>query len=208
MRTLNLLPSIVNLPNDISPLVQAVYDESRDLSVSDIASYTEAKKSDRDFIANKKQGAKTFILGKPRKDICGMLENLPSYDDEDGCRNVRDSDSTIEVLLLRRDADGVRMLNTDPDKKAFQTSILPEEDECIEIARQRIRLPRIFGQSFIVKNIVNELERKQEEISIWKQSPWLRGELIFLLDSDSSANLCGYKFVYDSEIGLRFEKGE
>lgn len=208
IRTLKLLPSIVHLPNDISSLVQAVYDERRDPSVSDIASYAEAKKSHQDSIAVKEQRAKTFILSKPRKDICGMLDNLPSYDDEDGYRSVRDSDSTIEVLLLRRDADGVRMLNTDPDKKAFQTSILPEEDECIEIARQRIRLPRIFGQSFIVKDIVNELERKQEEISIWKQSPWLRGELIFLLDSDSSANLCGYKFVYDSEIGLRFEKGE
>ena len=45
-----------------------------------------------------------------------------------------------------------------------------------------------------------------ELLSVWQQSPWLKGELVLLLDSSCEKELCGYRLKYEKDQGLTYEK--
>jgi CRISPR-associated endonuclease/helicase Cas3 len=54
---------------------------------------------------------------------------------------------------------------------------------------------------------VSELEKLNiERLLEWQRSPWLKGELVLLLDENLSAELCGYRLQYSKQRGLVYEK--
>ena len=70
---------------------------------------------------------------------------------------------------------------------------------------QRLRLPYVFGLGSKKKETIRELEDKnKKELSPWQLSPWLKGELILLLDQDNQGELNDYKLSYSLEKGLEY----
>lgn len=208
MRTMKILPDCINIPGNIPMLVQKVYDENDDFDMGNNDTYVKAKKEHLDLIKKKQSRAGTFLLGKPRSVITGMLTNSFIRDEEDGKMSVRDSDSSIEIILLRQDSDGIRLLGSGAEGKCFYADEMPDEESCINIARQRLRLPGLFGRDYIIDDVIHELDERQKELALWKNSAWLKGEEILLLDSDNTAELCGYNLHYDKNIGLKYQKKE
>lgn len=208
MRTMKVLPDYINIPRDIPMLVQKVYDENDDFDMNNNDTYVKAKNGHLDLIKKKQCRARTFLLNKPRSGITGMLTNSFIRDEEDGRMSVRDSDSSIEIILLRQDSDGIRFLGSDAEEKCFCTDKMPDEESCISIARQRLRLPGLFGRDYIIDDVIHELDERQKELALWKESAWLKGEEILLLDSDNTAELCGYNLYYDKNVGLKYQKKE
>lgn len=75
------------------------------------------------------------------------------------------------------------------------------------IAGQRIRLPRALCVPYKqAERTLDAVERDNALFEEWRQSPWLRGELILLLDEDNTVELNGYCLAYDRESGLRCTK--
>lgn len=208
MRTGKVLPDQINLPENIASLVQKVYDESNSLDMEGEDSYELAKQEYIQQIEKQKRRAETFLLEKPRKEITGMLTNPVFYDEEDGNRGVRDGDLSIEIILLRNDSDGIRLLESSVFDKCFHTDEMPDEETCFQMARQRVRLPRLFAQDYFFNRLMDELDERQKEFYLWKESAWLKGEEILLLDSNNTVELCGYLLYYDSETGLQYLKRE
>ncbi len=79
----------------------------------------------------------------------------------------------------------------------------PGNKEGRRIAMQRIRLPHRLGNLWKIDNTVKELEeRNRRELSVWQQSPWIRGELVLLLDEKGQAVLGDCLLSYSYEKGL------
>ena len=191
--TLEQLPESVTLPDDISPLVQKVYsayDESNEYK-----EYT----SKNDILIRK---AKNFLLKKPTcKTIEGMADR--TVNDSEGEASVRDGISSIEVVSLKRFADGsMYLLN------GTKLSSEPTYDECVLIASQKLRLPSRFSHKWNIDKTIKELEEKcKYYIGLWQKKPLLAGQLILFFDENNEAELAGCKLRYDFENGLTCIKG-
>ncbi|NLU36778.1 MAG: CRISPR-associated helicase Cas3' [Clostridiales bacterium] len=209
MRTKAMLPPIINIPKDIPSLVQDVYDDNLDLE-PEPAGYIEAKEKHKKLVKNKEKKAGTFRLNLPwpgfSYNLLGWLNK--NITDQHGEAAVRDTDESIEVLLLQQKRDGrIYFLPWLEGGQELSLDTVPDRYLAMAIARQRIRLPRILCTPWNIDRTIDELERMNSRLFYaWQESAWLRGELILLLDHNFSAELCGYHLIYDKNLGLTYER--
>ncbi len=207
MRTKELLPRQLVLPQDIPNLVQDVYDEAVPLAVQP-PGYFEAKKKWDKLIKDKEKRAGDFRICPPwpelTMNISGWLDKDVS--DHEGEAAVRDSDESIEVLLIQEIEGKLFLLGAVNGSELPQNGI-PDRELAKILARQRIRLPNILCGPWVIDKTIAELERLNgERLLAWQESPWLKGELFLILDENSSAHLCDYILTYDKNDGLLNEK--
>ena len=196
--TLARLKETITLPDDISPLVQAVY------AASD-GSKAYHEYMDRQNILKVRAGS--FLLKKPEgTDIHCLLDR--SIIDCEGEESVRDGISSVEVLLMQRTKDGtIRFLPGHYGGAAV--SSFPNEEECIQIAEQKLRLPTAFCQNWSVKKTMDELENRcKNYIANWQKSHWLKDRLVLFLDEDLKGELLDFQLHYSFENGLEYQKKE
>ncbi len=211
MRTKTLLPQRLLLPLDIPQLVQDTYDESVALS-PEPSEYKEAKKKWDNLIADKEKRARDFRIENVWP---GAMQNLVGWLDTDvsdrqGEAAVRDSDESIEVLVIRQKSNGrFCFLPWINDGGEISPNEVPKSTLAKTLARQRLTLPRALCAPWMIDRTIAELEKVNSEwIPQWQQSVWLKGELFLILDEQCSASLCGYLLIYDREYGLLYEKEE
>lgn len=216
-RTEKILPKEIRIPEDIPKLVEKVYDKQDRLGMDENI-YSKNLNEFINMQDEKKNKASAFLLNKPfDKSIKGMLIN-PKNDktnnkDKLAEASVRDGDSAIEVILMKLGNDDKIHFVDSPaqtlDDSAFSIDYIPTNAEARKIAMQRLRLPHIFSASYNINKVIDELEKENmERFALWQQSPWLKGELILLLDSSQKTNLIGYQINYSYEKGLQYEGKE
>ena len=190
--TLEHIPDMVTLPDDISPLVQKVYD-----SFDDSDEYKNYKNK-KDISVRK---ASSFLLKKPTcRNIHGMLER--TVNDSQAEASVRDGTSSIEVLALKLYRDGTIGFLDDRKLSGAMT-----EEECRRIASQSLRLPSRFSGKWCIDNTIAELENKcKPYTSAWQKQYLLKDKLVLFFDENNETELAGYKLRYDFIYGLTYEK--
>ncbi len=207
MRTKALLPEKLALPQDIPNLVQNVYDDTVPLP-SELPGYQQAKKKWDKLIDNKKTRADAFRINppgtSPRLNIAGWLDKDVS--DHHGEAAVRDSDESIEVLVIQQINNRLYMLTE--DSLELLPNTVPDQLTAQTLARQRIRLPNALCGPWIIDQTIFQLEQLNAGLLVWQESSWLRGELFLVLDENSSARLGRYNLTYDQYNGLTYEKEE
>ena len=190
--TLEHIPDMVTLPDDISPLVQKVYD-----SFDDSDEYKNYKNK-KDISVRK---ASSFLLKKPTcRNIHGMLER--TVNDSQAEASVRDGTSSIEVLALKLYRDGTIGFLDDKKLSGAMT-----EEECRRIASQSLRLPSRFSGKWCIDKTIAELENKcKPYTSAWQKQYLLKNKLVLFFDENNETELAGYKLRYDFIYGLTYEK--
>lgn len=211
-RTQYYLPDNVVLPADISRLVQRVYAETElDLEEELKEKYKKAKEDYDILIENKKESAKTFLLGKRNeskdKGVIGWLGGFdPNKDDEAGFAQVRDGGENIEVLVVKECGEGYSFL----DENVDISSKLDDYTLIQKLLNQSLKLPAIF--SFvpkITKNTIETLERDNLNLlPEWQKNPWLKGSLGIVLGKDNCYTLENKSLKYSNEFGLEYERRE
>lgn len=141
-----------------------------------------------------------------------MLDNDLQADEQHGEQKVRDGDFSIDVIALRRCTDGkIRLLVEDTDgMKTLETNDIivpmdrpPSREETLVFARQKLRLPSIFGKEWNVDDVIKELEKvTNEQFSEWRQTSLLKEELVLLFDEQNHAMINGKTLTYDTDNGL------
>ena len=201
---LNEQNGVITLPGDISRLINEVYDKD--------AESTEDKEKWLLEIGKKVANAGVYCIAEPntgrRADLTDWLkddaDDKNSSEDPSGKKAeaaVRDSNPSIEVLLIKND-NGFSLLSG----KRIPPGELTD-DIAVEIARHSIKLPYELCKSKIIDAVILTLEKEtKRHFANWLESPWLRGELILVLDSECSASLHGYKLTYSAELGLEYEQ--
>lgn len=207
-QTQRLLPESVTLPEDIPFLVQTAYAPPSEDMLND-PSWLEHKTK----LEIKESRARSYCLTEceerrrvKQNTINGMLDTDAPDDETYGNAAVRDSEPTIEVLLLVLHLDGsIGLVSRNGNAPRFDATRQPSKEEALRIARQRIRLPHAV--CIPVGQIISELEEMtRRTLPEWQHAYALRGELFLLLDEHMRKTLGRYTLEYDPEHGLQYWK--
>lgn len=208
-KTEHFLTSEILLPDDISRLVQLVYDEATD---GEIPNLTEAKDKLMFDFKREKSKAKTFQINSPvyPDDETDLLDETWGDDytihrwldrdkgnlnENQASAAVRDIQESIEVILLKEIEGAYYLLN---GTKVDQISD-------IELAKQVIRLPHVL--TLDIEQAIHRLETITiKNFPEWQQSSWLKGALALVLDAHMTCKFMGYHLKYSSVSGLSYEK--
>lgn len=208
MRTKALLPSQVCLPTDIPDLVQDVYDDTVEIP-NKPAQYDEEKSKWKHVLADKEKRAKDFRLDLAWADA---RQNLISWLDTDVSNQhseaaVRDTDESIEVLLVQEKRDGsIHFMPWVEDGSAIPIHAPLDNEMAVALARQRIRLPGILCAPWNIDKTIKEIENSNSMLLEWQKSSWIKGELVLMLDETFTAKLGEYQIRYHQNEGLLYEK--
>lgn len=214
-RTRKFLPRSIRLPEEISPLVQQVYGWEREApggaqgeKMRCVYEQTQEKKKAR---------AEVYLVPQPETHRLAQLNTLDDWMQNEGARSdpaaraaVRDGDPSVEVLVMQCRADGsIHFLPWQEGGSAVAADSPPPPETALKIARQKLRLPAVFGKAWKVDRVIRELEAdNRSRLAAWQLSPLLHGELILLLDENLTARLAGMELCYDRENGLTYQKEE
>ncbi|WFC04537.1 CRISPR-associated helicase Cas3' [Lactiplantibacillus pentosus] len=200
MKTDYFLKSHIQLPDDISKLVQQVYDTTTDAQVPDIA---EAKASFVNKVEQKQYKASQYQVDKPAlqqgQSIIDWLKRRHTSvaTDQQVAAAVRDIQETLEVILLQHTDEGDFLLDGRSLDKVSSK----------EIAQQTLRLPAAVTEN--VNKTVQQLEKMTWPYHAqWQDDVWLRGALVLPLDQDLNARLDKWHLSYSAQAGLSYSEEE
>lgn len=204
MKTDYYLKDRINIPEDISPLVQKVYREDDDFCNEGL------EKARREFQGKKEKAkgkASAFQIDSPvysgrKGSIHGWLNRDKvdvSNSEQRASAAVRDIDETIEVVLLKRSGDEYELLDgekiSDTDSK--------------RIAEQLIRIPSAVIPEYNIDVAIRKLEKKTRSLfPEWADDVWLKGALAMVLDADLKTDFNGWHLGYSDKCGLSYERND
>lgn len=199
MKTDHFLQSQAVIPDDISKLVQVVYDDKTDSEVDSI----EAAKAEFDLALRKATDkAKVFQIDNPDWDEGVTIHNWldrsqdgVSASEQRASAAVRDIKETIEVIMLQKKNQQNYLLD------GRSLSMVSDE----EIAQQLIRLP-VAVTSNIDQAIITLEQLTSQSFSKWEDSVWLKGSLALVLEENATTKLGSWNLTYSNRFGLSYTK--
>ena len=194
----------IDIPKDISSLVQKVYREDDDLCDEELE---KARNEFQDRKENAIKEASAFQISPPsyskrKSSIHGWLNRDKadvSNSDQRASAAVRDIDETIEVVLLKRNGDDYEILDggklSDTDSK--------------RIAEQLIRIPSAVISEYNIDKAIRKLEKKTRILfPEWEDDVWLKGSLAMVLDDNLKTDFNGWHLEYSNTCGLSYERND
>lgn len=197
MKTDYFLGSQILIPDDVSPLVQQVYDPHTDDQIEGIAGPRQQTKLK---IMQKKRKAKGYQIDPPQpaKTLHGWLDNERLGADKKDIiaqASVRDIQESIEVILLQQTTAGIFLVDYHGRRNI-------EELKDQEISEATVRLPH--GVTYSIGDAIDELEKETaQNFPQWQDSIWLHNALVLLLDKNMEATIQGHKVTYSPTFGLQ-----
>lgn len=211
-RTEYFLPEKINLPNDISHLVQLVYSE-KELTLDNkiVEIYNEYRNK---FIKNKKEKefkAKGYRIDCPiapdfsEEDlIVKWIEhpkNVAELSEVKASAQVRDSDESIEVIALKKCEGGYEFF----DEKGLID--ITDNKTAMKMAQHTLRLPRQVFYNEGIDKIIKLLKGYYfENLSDWDNQSWLKNNLGIIFDENGEFKIFDKILKYDQKYGLIVEK--
>lgn len=202
------------LPDDIGGLVRDGYDA--ETPPGPAAWADQVRQADARAEETQRQSARkatTFLLESVHHDravsLAGLLRahiNEASGDTE-GVAQVRDSEDTLEVVVVYERAGQPHIVPGDhpfaeqPLSRDFLT-----DRQGWTLAGHTVRLPLEVTRGRLGDDLIEQLER--ETPAAWQQSRWLRGQLVLTLDENLVVELPRHRLRYDQQQGLIHESME
>ena len=211
LRSQYFLTNTLQLPSQISTLVQKVYSEE-DIHLPENLKehYLNVKEKYEVLQKKKRQRSRSFMIEKPKnkqtENLIGWLNNVhPNETEERATATVRDTSDSIEVILLKKFNNGYTFLDSDC------TINLKDKIKDIEVqlalAKETVRLPNVLSQFYNIDKTIDELEEYRNRYLLeWGESSWLKQALGLILNDQNEIVLNGYRLTYDNKYGLQYEK--
>ena len=216
-RTQIHLPESINVPDDVSGLVQKVYQKedkiTGEFSTETMARYDCSKEKFSQEIREKGEKAKTFRIGHPVLRIAADSNNLtgwlrdPDYSvsEEEAAAQVRDIQETIEVIAVRAYGEEYGLFNAADIKEKRISEYLDDMENGRILAGQTLRLPvflnRLAGGTH---RLINDLESYNKQyLRKWQENPWLKGSLGIVFDENQTFCIQNVVLQYDVQYGLQ-----
>ncbi|PZU03125.1 MAG: CRISPR-associated helicase Cas3', partial [Francisella sp.] len=202
----------VTLPHDIPRLVRTAYDESFTWPEPWLSRGEEATLESRSLHKAAMSRAMTYRLSDPfsASSLMKGLTDMKTVDPENtrGQASVRDSEDSIEVIVVQQNESGGYRLMDGIGKFSGANLPLfgaPDGDLARAVASCTVTLPRSLSSPWDIDQTIAELENAPIDLSSWQSSPWLRGQLVLVLDSDGNTTLLDRPIHYDPHRGLTVE---
>lgn len=216
-KTQSYLPDTINLPGDISHIVQKVYGADEPLFDKEEtkAKYNKLYNEYNDFLDIKKSKAQKFRIKEPvfKKSfrpgsgtlIAWINGKNPIENDVNAFAQVRDSGESIEVIALKKVGEkGYGFIDNLKDiSYSIQDSSIAKQ-----IAMHTIKLPNILSAPWNIDNTIDAIESYNAKyLSDWQQQMWLKGALGIIFDENNECvlNGCNCRLKYSTKYGLSYE---
>lgn len=194
-QTKRYLPDKLVIPSCIPELVNKVYNEpsEEDKNSDTYQEYIyDIKEKERNA---EKYCIKSNNLGSRYNKLLSKFVNDEVENSTKGEAAVRDIYDTIEVLVLIRKDNG--HYSAVSEDRIFDTTYALSDIDKKFIAHERLRLPRIFSNSWeIISKELDIIPKK------WRETGLLKGELLLLLNENMETELLNKKLRYSKERGL------
>jgi CRISPR-associated helicase Cas3 len=211
------LRDVIELPTDISPLVQDAYGAA-EIGPAGWRPVLEKARQDAILVANERtKRAQDFLLGEAAPDtgtLIGWVRGGVGDADDDprGLAQVRDGEESLEVLVVQRDSEGglvtpgwIASGGGDPiplDQKVSRP-------QARVIAACTLRLPPALCHPGVIDDVICALE--VNHFTSFDQTRLLKGQLVLVLDPDRTARIrhgkANFLLTYDLRRGLIHEQG-
>lgn len=212
----------LKIPGDIAPLVEQTYEEIR-LRPSFEAANTEcgdlfsgAVGRWHEKIRKKQWEAKNWILPKVRAkgSLNGWMRNrLNLGDDDRGRAVVRDSEESLEVIVIQEDDGLLRIMPRVARLYGVSCALgdrseEPHDESARVAALCSVCLPPALTAPWRIDKVISYLEGQTP--SGWQRSRWLKGRLALVVDEEGRTTIkCGneeFDLYYSKEDGLKMAK--
>jgi CRISPR-associated endonuclease/helicase Cas3 len=216
----------ISLPHDIPRLVRTAYSSEVAAFIPEgwLRRYKKAcaKRSEKN--EEKTARAQPYLLhdiariGKSDGSLIDLAESQQVMEDnpkdsDKGQRAVRDTQDSVEVLVVRGIEDGgIALLpwvgSEDVQKGArIPCDCEPEYAVASLLLQCAVRLPLSVCPQKDIDSVIHELEDGcWQYVSCWQQSPWLAGQLLLVMHGEDGgkyrANLNGKILEYTAHFGL------
>ena len=207
-RTQYFLPDIIHIPEDVSSLVQRVYEESHIHLEGELEEkYEEYKEEQIGKIEVEREQAEAFKIDNPKMKIAdqnnliGWLKDPGnSLNEEMATAQVRGIQETIEIIAVKRHGEGYSFFHSNEDiSKRIHDQAIQKK-----LASQTLRLPHSIIYGFGTSKIIKGLEDyNRKYLSEWQQEPWLKGSLGMIFDENGHVQVGNSILEYDNFYGLR-----
>lgn len=212
LRTRLALPETIQIPEDVPHLIEEVYGDADPAPLPE--GYEKVKEAWEFMIADKEARAKSFRIGSPYRDkdenLCGWIDIDAAPSDALAQARVRDGDPTLEVAVIRQNADGsLTLWDGTPVPRG-----VPKADLAQSIAQQCLRLPRALCTERRMHMTEQTLaDQAAARIPEWQKSVWLRELPVMILDESGQLTLTyseqtAFTVSYKDEYGLIYERME
>lgn len=215
-RTQYFLPDKINIPEDISPLVQNVYGESEiELKEELLPIYKDYKDKFEAYTKNKTKRAETFKLREPYErsrftdvnNLIGMFSTSKDFSgksEEQIYAQVRDIKETVEVIALKKLDEGYGVFGDELDLSKDLENI----ETLREISKHTLRIPSglTFSSAQVDRLILNLENYNNKYLRNWQDKSFLKGCLGIIFDKEGEFLLDGVRLKYDEKLGLMYER--
>lgn len=220
----------LSLPQDIARLVRLAYAPAvtGEIPGGWRDSYRDACDERESAIQEKRQRAEAYLLPsalrlvKNEKTLTGLFGlaieggNDSKMNEDAGQRAVRDTQETVEVLLVRREGDHVSLLPWVGDEEhgvergqEIPTAFEPDWGLVSVLAQCAVRLPLSLCQPSKLDTLIKELEAGCERwVMAWQDIPILSGRLVLAMEEIEGesgvfeANVLDQRVRYSVDQGL------
>ena len=202
--TNRILPNEINIPDDIPILVQRLYEGEGE--------FEEEKQKYLNNVEGSERKASAFEIQAPLLDdvdynIISFLEYGENLDEKAAEAKVRDSDPSIEVLLVNENQEDKIYFKHKGKSYGIIKNMIIEDEAAKALACQRIRLPRVLCAYGNLKKTIEELERiNLNKFASLQQNSWIKGELILPILENGYISINNWRLRYDDNYGLIYEK--
>ncbi len=202
----------VRLPQDISSLVERVYES---LDTIDSPTFGNACRELEKEKYVKEASAKTYLLrtlGSFRQSsLDGWMDGPLTFDGEvRGRAAVRDSEESLEVVVVQQTAQGYEVLPWVAEQLGIDSELgtgreEPPNHAARAAATCTVNLPLQMSAPYVRDDVVRALEQSGT-FDGWQRSGWLAGSLPLVLDESGEAFVSSgrreFHVRYTREVGL------
>lgn len=210
----------IRLPTEIPSLVRDAYDPSLTPPSGWEQSWLAAETAAAEKIAHARDRAQTYLLASPEmlSNLTGWLdvmEDDPERMEERGRSQVRDSEDSLQLIALWRDAAG--HLRVPPYARRHAGALVPEglpwgtDGTELSVAKAMatctLPLPIQLTHDRVVDQVIDALEG-HVDASGWQKSPWVAGQLVLAFDAEGKTAIAGFDLRYHPDEGLLVTRSE
>ena len=202
----------INLPQDIAPLVERVYEG---LDAIEDEAFEDACHAIDMEVSGKERSAKAYLLGslgnKRYLTLDGWMDGPLSLEGEiQGKAAVRDTAESIEVIAVQQTDKGYEVLPWVADYLGIDPKLgTGQEEPSNESARAAalcaVNLPLLMSLPNVIEEVIRALEQSGT-FEGWQRSHWLAGTLPLILNKHGEAIVrCEdkeFQVKYTREMGL------
>ena len=207
-----LSSGIVNVPQDIPRLVRIAYEETFTWPDAWASRGEDAALESRSRHKAATSRAMTYRLSDPfgASSLMKGITDMKTVDPENtrGHASVRDSEDSIEVIVVQQtNSGGYHLMDGIGEFSGADLPLFgaPGGDLARAVASCTVTLPRSLSNPWDIDQTITELENAPIDLSSWQSSPWLRGQLVLVLDADGNSTLLDRQIHYDLSRGLTVE---